>query len=301
MKHTLKITLLLVFIFLISQIIGLAITNKYIDYTTTTETGKVAFKALPYNVARPIVKESTSFTYIIAAVLIGTLLVFLLMRFKKVMWWKAWFFLSVWLVLTVAFASVLKQDIALLLALGLAIWKIFKPNIIIHNLTEIFIYGGLAAIFVPMMNIFAGIMLLLLISIYDMFAVWKSKHMIKLAKFQTESKVFAGLLIPYKGKKKIKKEIPKIKEKVPTKIRKAILGGGDIGFPLIFAGIVMKKIMLENIAIIGFLKSLIIPFIVSIALLILFIKGEKDKFYPAMPFLSIGCIIGYLIVILVGF
>lgn len=292
MKHTLKITLILVFFFLISQIIGLAITNKYIDHKATDETGKVVFKALPYNVARPVVEESTSFTYIIAAVLIGTLLVFLLMKFKKVIWWKVWFFLSVWLVLTVAFSAVLKQDIALFLALFLAIWKIFKPNIIIHNLTEIFIYGGLAAILVPMMNIFAGIMLLLLISIYDMIAVWKSKHMIKLAKFQTKSKVFAGLFIPYSTEKKVKKG-------VPVKVKKAILGGGDIGFPLIFAGIVMKRLMLSNIALIGFLKSLIIPFIVSIALLILFIKGEHDKFYPAMPFLSVGCMIGYLIVLLI--
>lgn len=299
MKHTLKITLILVFIFLISQIVGLAITNKYIDHKAIVETGKVTFKALPYNVARPLVKESTSFTYIIAAVLIGTFLVFLLMKFKKVVWWKAWFFLSVWLVLTVSFASVLKQNLALFLALALAIWKVFKPNIIIHNLTEIFIYGGLAAIFVPMMNIFAGIMLLLLISVYDMIAVWKSKHMIKLAKFQTSSKVFAGLLIPYAKKKKTKKKIPKIK--VPVKVKKAILGGGDIGFPLIFAGIVMKKLMLNNIIVIGFLKALIIPFIVSIALLLLFIKGKEDRFYPAMPFLSIGCIIGYLIIALVGF
>ncbi len=299
MKHTLKITLLLVFIFFISQVIGLAITSQYID-KEALKSGKISFKNLPYNVARPVVEESTSFTYIIAAILIGTALVFVLMKFKKIMWWKAWFFLSVFLVLTVSLSSVLRQDISLFLALALSIWKIFKPNIIIHNFTEVFIYGGLAAIFVPMMNIFAGIMLLFLISIYDMIAVWKSKHMIKLAKFQTESKVFAGLFIPYgKEKKEIKKEIPKIKIKVPVKARKAILGGGDIGFPLIFAGIVMKKLMLNNIVIIGFLKSLIIPFIVSIALLILFIKGEKDKFYPAMPFISIGCIIGYLIILLI--
>jgi presenilin-like A22 family membrane protease len=30
-----------------------------------------------------------------------------------------------------------------------------------------------------------------------MYAVWKSKHMVSLANFTAESKVFAGLLVPY--------------------------------------------------------------------------------------------------------
>ena len=36
----------------------------------------------------------------------------------------------------------------------------------------------------------------------------------------------------------------------------------------------------------------------GIALLILLMKGDKDKFYPAMPFLSVGCLIGYGIFLL---
>lgn len=297
MKHTLKVTLILIFIFFISQVVGLAVTSKYIE---KTDTG-IAFKALPYNVERPEVEESTSFTYIIAAILIGTLLVFILMRFRKIRWWKAWFFLSVWLVLTIAFGSVLEQNIALALAFILALWKILKPNIIIHNLTEVFIYGGLAAIFVPMMNIFAGIMLLILISVYDMIAVWKSKHMIKLAHFQTQSKVFAGLLIPYERKKQ-KEKVKKTPDTVlvPVKVKKAILGGGDIGFPLIFAGIVMKTLLAENTLLASFSQALIISVTATIALFLLFLKSEKDKFYPAMPFISAGCFAGYLIIVLIG-
>ena len=40
--------------------------------------------------------------------------------------------------------------------------------------------------------------LLVLISIYDMIAVWKSKHMITLAKFQLDTKSFAGLAMNYR-------------------------------------------------------------------------------------------------------
>jgi len=295
MKHTLKITIILVLVFLIAQIVGLAVVNKYIDHKATEETGKVTFSKLPFNMERPPIEEKTSFIFILSAILIGTLIVLLLVRFRKKNLWKLWFLFAVIVCLAIAFSAFVAQQIALLLAIVLALYKVFKPNIWIHNLTEVFIYGGLAAIFVPIMNLFAVFALLILISIYDMIAVWKSKHMIKLAKFQTASKVFAGLFIPYGGK--MNAPAPS-KHTTKVKVKNAILGGGDIGFPLLFAGVVMKDLMLVNSVAAGFLKTLIIPLVVSVALLILFIKGEKNKFYPAMPFLTIGCFVGYLVVLL---
>ena len=198
MKHTFKITLILVAIFLVSQIVGLAITGRYIDVEERTvideETGEeiivkdLSYGELPY-IERPIVEESSSFLYILSAVLIGTMLVLVLVRFKKVNIWRIWFFLAVFLCLMVALGAFIPGVIAAVLGLVFAALKVFKPNVIIHNLTEVFVYGGLAAIFVPIMNLFAAVMLLILISIYDMYAVWKSKHMVKLAKqFHTKKK-----------------------------------------------------------------------------------------------------------------
>jgi len=297
MKHTLKITLILVFTFLISQIIGLAVTNSYIDHEASKETGEVSWGSLPYDIARPEVEESSSFIYILAAILLGTLLVFLIMKFGKVMWWKIWFFLAISITLVVAFNSFMPALLAAILAVILAGYKIFKPNIYVQNITELFIYGGLAAIFVPIINLFSVFMLLLLISAYDIIAVWKSKHMVSLAKFQTKSKVFAGLMIPYGLPGKKPKKGAKVK-KVPMKT--AILGGGDIGFPLIFAGVVLKNLILTNPIWLSFLKVLIITLFTSLALLYLLVKSQKNKFYPAMPYISAGCLIGYLVLLLVN-
>jgi len=44
---------------------------------------------------------------------------------------------------------------------------------------------------------------------------------------------------------------------------------------------------------------LLIPILCSIALTLLLLKGKKKKFYPAMPFLSIGCFVGFLVLILI--
>ena len=313
MKHTLKITLILLTIFLLAQFMGIATLYKYIDPLKSTETGETTFKELPFG-ERPPIDEETSYLPILLAILIGTGLLLLLIQFKLIWIWKGWFLIAIFIALLVSFTAFMKPELAFLLALIFAFWKIFKPNIWIQNLTEIFIYGGLAAIFVPMLNLFSVSILLILISIYDAYAVWKSKHMITLAKSQAKAKVFAGLLIPYQlGKMNLKEkkaEKPKIKKsktssltksasKTATKtkiiqksVRTAILGGGDIAFPLIFAGVILKEI--------GLWQSLIIPFFALAGLAVLFWKAEEKKFYPAMPFISAGCFIGLGVVWLIS-
>ena len=291
MKHTLKITLILIAIFLLAQIVGLAVTDQYISIERDEVTGEivnVTYGALPIGMERPEVEESSSFVFILIAVLIGTGMVLLLIKFRGYRLWKFWFFFAVALCLTVSFSAFVHQILAGILAIGLALWKTLRPNVYVHNLTEIFIYGGLAAIFVPIMNVWAAVMMLILISIYDMIAVWQSKHMIKMAKFQTKSNVFAGLLIPYNlpalsAKKKAVKKVSKTARKV--EVRSAILGGGDIGFPLLFAGVLMKDV--------GFLRVLIVPVMTTVALFLLLYYAKKDRFYPAMPFISAGCFVGW--------
>ena len=130
--------------------------------------------------------------------------------------------------------------------------------------------------------------LLILISGYDAYAVWKSKHMIEMAKFQTKSGVFAGLLVPYELPKRLKKS----EKKKIVHVRTAVLGGGDIGFPLLFSGVVLKSY--------GFWNAFVISPFVTAALLLLLVYGKKDRFYPAMPFLSAGAIVGFLVMLLIN-
>ena len=287
MKHTFKITIILTILFLLTQLIGLGIISKYVDVQEVvkqveievdgeTITQEIIVKVedwdnLPYDLERPKIESNTSYIVIGFSILLATLLALLLIKLEARILWKAWFFLSVWFTLSIALNAFILQSAAVLLGLGLAYLKAFKPNVIMHNLTELFIYGGLAVIFVPILNLTSIFVLLILISIYDMYAVWKSKHMIKMAMFQTKLKLFAGLLIPY-GKNKT-----------------AILGGGDLGFPLLFTGVMYKSIGLE---------SLLVILATTISLFILLYKSEKNKYYPAMPFISIGCLLGYLLTLL---
>jgi len=269
MKHTKRVTLILLALFLAAQYIGLFVVDQYttreikiVDGKTVVET---SLKALPYEIERPEFEEETSYIPIIILIFITTGLILLIVKFRLDWLWKSWFFLSILFCLIISFGAFMSEFMAFILALILTILKVFKRNPITHNISELFLYGGLAAVFAPVMNLVGIIVLLLLISVYDFIAVLKTKHMVVMAKYQTHMQLFAGLLIPYKKKT-------------------AILGGGDIGLPLLFAAVVLKT---------NPIAASIIPLFAALALLYLFVYGKKDKFYPAMPYVTAGCLLVY--------
>jgi len=231
MKHTFKVTILLLSLFFVAQIVGLTIVSKYVTYEHVIEDGKVTtertWSELPYELERPEFEAKTSFIPILFIILLATGLVLLIAKFQALLLWKAWFFLSVLFCLIIGFGAFFQEWIALGVALVLTIIKVSRKSLLLHNFTELFIYGGLAAIFVPILNLLSISILLILISVYDFIAVHKTKHMIVLAKFQTKAKLFAGLLIPY------------------AKNKTAVLGGGDIAFPLMFTAVLMSTFGLQ--------------------------------------------------------
>jgi presenilin-like A22 family membrane protease len=216
-----------------------------------------------------------------------------------------WFFIAVTLAMTVAIGALMHAWVAFLLALGLAYWKIFKPNMLVHNITEVLVYAGIALLIVPIFDVWYASLLFLVIAAYDAYAVWRSKHMVRMAEFQTDSKLFAGLTVPYgvektasnAATKKLLKHNAAKQSSMKTASdgrRIAILGGGDIAFPLLYAGVIFNSLLVAGLsksAAYGY--SLIIVAGAAIGLTTLFVLAKKDKFYPAIPFLAAGCFAAY--------
>jgi presenilin-like A22 family membrane protease len=240
---------------------------------------------------RPEVSGWESFVWIIGSIAMSTILLLVIIKIGIVNIWKLLFFGSMFLAISLALGVLINPILAFTTAFILALVKIFKPNIITHNITEMLIYSGIAVMLVPLFEVEWIIVLLLTISLYDFYAVFKSKHMVKMAKFQIKSKLFAGIMIPYKAVKGQKKK----------KVSGAIIGGGDIAFPLMFSGVVMESLVKisQLTKEIAFLKVLTIPLFISLTLLFLLIKGKQGKFYPAMPFITAGCLISYGIILLI--
>jgi presenilin-like A22 family membrane protease len=298
MKHSLKITLILLGMFLAAQLIGLAVIHAYSPQITqvTSETGElvnVTIYNLPYGTNPPVgITPEISIISIVIAFFIAVLVILLLMKINAEFFLRLWFFFVVTIALGVAVNSVLlgfpnSSIIALVVALPFAFLKVFKRNMLVHNVTELLIYPGIAAIFVPLLSVWAIVLLLILISIYDMYAVWHSGIMQKMAKYQIQKvRVFAGFFVPYisaKDSALLKKLSPaKLKNK-KVKVSVGILGGGDVVFPMILAGVVLN--------VLGLIPALIVTAGATLGLAFLFYISEKGKFYPAMPFISAGCLL----------
>lgn len=314
MKHTLKITAILLLMFVFTQFIGLmVIYADPLNIEVISQNGTIEKAPNPYLswIAPPEAKTQSDFTsfftQIIIAFVLAVFILFFLMRFRLENFLKIWFFLVIAIALFISFLAfeklvpfVIEFKIAIIsavvFALVFAYLKIYKRGILIHNFTELLIYPGISAIFVPLLNIYTILALLLIISIYDAWAVWKSGIMQKMAKYQMNKlKIFSGFFIPYVSKRiraKIKMmKISKSKKKI--KVHVAILGGGDVVFPIITSGVIMKSF--------GLVPAIFVILGATLGLSYLFFFAEKKKFYPAMPFITAGILLCLGIYWLIGF
>jgi len=306
MKHEVKITTLLLGMFLMTQLIGLVVIDSYApkvqqQLVNGTITNVTVENQVPYGMEPPKVEPKIGLLNIIVALIIAIAVFFMLTRIRASVLIRVWFAFVSLITVSISLnglflqffdAKLLLEILALAIAIPLTFYKIFRRNIIVHNFTELLIYPGLAALFVPILNVWTMLVLLLIISLYDMYAVWRSKFMVNLAKYQIKDlKVFTGFFVPYITKEQwkiISKSKGEGKKKM--KVSLAILGGGDVAFPLIFAGIILRSA--------GLIPALAIVLCSTLALLGLFIYSRKGKFYPAMPFIALGCLVGWLITLL---
>jgi presenilin-like A22 family membrane protease len=313
MKHSGLVTFFLVFIFLVSQIVGLYLIKSISGNVVVDADGKkVISPDAGLEEFTPKTEGLGSLLYIVIAIGIGTVLVLLIAKFNKVNIWKVWFLFAVTMAAGIALKVLLKDVLVGLLVylpwiIGglLALAKLVWRNVVVYNIAEVLMYAGIALILAPILTVFWAILLLVLISGYDMYAVWKSKHMVTMAKFQQGTNVFAGLMIPYKRKAVVSGKVSAkvVKEsRVPLpkgESTVAILGGGDVAFPLIFEGVILRDLILKGASpLLAFWQSMVIVGTTTIALALLFTLAKKDRFYPAMPFISAGCLLGWLVLLL---
>ena len=311
MKHNKKITIILIAMFLVTQFIGLAVQHADIFHIQQEINGTMVDVSNPQlewiQPPEPQNKEESigMLGSLIFAFILAVTILFFLSKFKVEFILRAWFFLVVVIAifLTIyAFEKLVPFNISynlailipLVIAIPLAFFKIYRRGFFVHNFTELIIYPGIAAVFVPIFNFYTIIVFLILISLYDMWAVWHSGLMQKMAKYQMDKlNIFSGFFVPYAGKKvrasikKMKKTLSKKElKKKKIKVNVAILGGGDVIFPIITAGVMLKTF--------GLMPALFVIFGATAGLIYLFYISETKKFYPAMPFITAGIFLGMI-------
>ena len=204
-----KFFIFLITIFLLTQIIGLMTANYY----SSNNLVKGIITDDPNNVWNAI--------FIIAQIIVFTaILLFLKKIFKSGNFVYLFEFLALFVGMIVVFDIFLSYISALLLSFIVLITREIvkdkvKPNTLMwfNNIILIVAIAGAGAIIGLSLGILPIVFLLVLLSVYDIVAVFWTKHMITLAKMFIKKKVALTFGIP-------------------SKLRLFQLGGGDIVIPL---------------------------------------------------------------------
>jgi len=230
-----------------------------------------------------------SFPQFILNFLLATLFILLILRFvkfekEKGTIFKILFILAVLLGGLLFLETWLPEHLSLIFIFVLIFWWLKKPSVLIQDLLIILGIAGTGSILGLSLNPLTVVALLIIFLIYDFIAVYKTKHMVRMAKAMLESRAILAIVIP-----------PNIfgfresLEKIQPGGKFLILGGGDIAFPLIFSVSLIPS---------GILHSFIVALFSLIGLFAsfwFFTKQKERKPIPALPPIAFFSIIGYLI------
>ena len=184
------------------------------------------------------------------------------------------------------FETFISSPLDLLLALGLTICFVVFHSVLIHNLGIIIGIAGISSLLGLVIKPELAIGLLVILSFYDILAVYWTGHMVTLARGMMESGAIFGFIIPFRWldifyhKYEAKKKIGE---------RFMILGSGDVGLPLI---------LISSVAVNSVAQATIIAMFASAGLFVthlLFVNQSGRRPMAALPPIATFTIIGYLV------
>lgn len=205
---------------------------------------------------------------------------------KKRRIFKIFFIFPVFFGGEILLSSLIGSSLISTLLLGILIFLWFKkPLIFIHDLIVILGIAGAGAILGLSLEPKVIILLLIVFSLYDLLAVYVTKHMVKIAKEMIREKVIVGFIFP-SNISDFKEDVGKVE---PGRGRFIVLGGGDVVFPLLLCASLVP---------LGIKYSLTIAIFALIGLFFSYLFFIFQKFprpIPALPPIALFSIIGYLI------
>lgn len=170
----------------------------------------------------------------------------------------------------------------------------FTPRVWLHNIALLLAMASLGAVFGRMISPWTAMVLLLIIAMYDFIAV-RFGYMLWLADKLSETVTLPAFFLPRfisEWKTSLKgQRVAALAEIKPVDRDFSILGGGDIGFPLLltssvyFAYGLTDAIMVAAFSLAGIIGAYVIQSV--------FLKGKP---MPALPPIAALSLIGFLII-----
>ena len=220
---------------------------------------------------------------------IGTAIVLGLIRISHGGWFLRIFFLfALFAGITITFCAFTSQTLAFILSLILIFSYVLWPYVWFHDLVLILTLPGIAALIGVSLNPWTVAVLLIVMSVYDYVAVYKTKHMVKMAKTMIASRAIFAMIFPEKVK-----DFKEHLDKAHPGEGFMMLGTGDFVFPLIMASSAFALNSLAPWLVLGFsLLGLLIMHLI-------FFSQKIRQPMPALPPLATFSIIGFIIAVLI--
>jgi presenilin-like A22 family membrane protease len=183
---------------------------------------------------------------------------------------------------------------SVIISILLTALMVVYPEWYVVDAVGIMVAAGASALFGISLSVVPTIILLILLAVYDFIAVYKTKHMIKLAEGVMDLKLPILFVLPRRlDYSYVRSKMQKLE---PGKEREAyFMGLGDAVMPTVLA--VSATAFMTNVPRIGFTNmpaiGVIIGTLVSYAVLMYFVMKGKPQ--AGLPFLCTGAIIGFLL------
>lgn len=178
----------------------------------------------------------------------------------------------------------------MIFALAVIAATIVWRSVFTHNIAITIGLSGVAAVLGMSMTPTAALLILVLFSAYDIVAVYKTRHMMRMARTMLESGTVFGFIIPAKWR-----DFLVHRDNAQLGERFMLLGSGDIGLPIIFAA---------SIARVSLLSAVVVAVSAVVGLLIthlLFVNQSQRRPMAALPPIATMCVLGYLVASLLAY
>jgi len=223
--------------------------------------------------------------YYFVLILIFTGFILLIIRKRRMKFLKGFFLLLIFYSLFVTLSPVISSFPSFILSLSITVLVYSHPEWWVIDLTGVLLSAIAIALFGISMGVLPAIILLVVLAVYDFISVYRTEHMLSMAKGVLDLKIPILFVIPVsKGYSFIR----------GGREGAVFLGLGDVVIPSILVissnfYLEAPRVLLMNLISLCTLIGTLIGFFT------LFFLTSRGKAHPGLPFLNGGAILGFLL------
>lgn len=228
-----------------------------------------------------------------AVIVLGVVLFLIPVRFLKYVLRTVFAILYAWGIIIIC-GLVLPGWPSIFIGTAVAVVWLIWPMLWLQNLLLLLTLTSVGAVFGVLIPPWTVVWILVALSIYDVVAV-RFGYMMWMARKLSESDTLPAFVVPRQnrlwGSSLKNSSMQKVFDSESSDREFSLLGGGDLGFPLIFTASVYAEYGFQGAFIVA--VACLVGLLFAYALQIWVLKGKP---LPALPPISFVAIIGFLIV-----